>query len=332
MITDFKIFEGKQVGILYHFTSIYALYKILSQHQPHLSTPLNYISCTRNFNMKSKELRLEKQCCRITLDGDKLSQKYKIKPHFDQRYPEPEEREERIINDHNSIPLEKYVIRIDILENPPININDRGINAYTFEDKYSREPEEIKFHYEELKNKIKDLNSKFPIIFVDKMRSVKLNENVTDIGIEPPKQKVKKSGDNNYKYYAIFEELFIPKGLVKMLDSSKYNRGESLLTKIYDNNPYNVGTDEFKMLMKYTDQKIINDKKYDKLVCNDYLRTLVKLDQNKIKELHEDLIINILDKYNTENIDLNKILKFNVFSNFAAFQIDIDEDHWDVII
>lgn len=165
------------------------------------------------------------------------------------------------------------------------------------------------------------------------MRPFKLNENVTDIGIEPPRQMTKKSGgDNNYKYYAIFEELFIPKGLVKMLDSSKYNRGGSLLTKIYYDNPYNVEMDEFKILMKYTDQKTINDKKYDKIVCNDYLQTLVKLEQNKIKELHEDLIINILNKYNTENIDLNKILKFNVFNNFAAFQIDIDEDHWDVII
>jgi len=335
MITDFKLFEGKQVGVIYHFTSIYSLYQILSKHQPHLSTPLNYISCTRNFNMKSKELKLEKQCCRITLDGDKLSQKYKIKPHFDQKYPEPEEREERIINDYKPIPLEKYIIRIDILENPPINIYNRHLQIlhFFFGHQFLDEPEEIKFHYEELKNEIKELNSKFPIFFVDKMIPVKLNENVTDIGIEPPRQMVKKSGgDSNYKYYAIFEELFIPKGLVKILDTSKYYRGSSLLTKIYDDNPYNVGMDEFKILMKYTDQKIINDKKYDKIICNDYFRTLVKLDQNKIKELHEDLIINILDKHNTENIDLNKILKFNVFNNFAAFQIDIDEDHWDTII
>lgn len=155
MITDFKIFEGKQVGVIYHFTSIYSLYRILSASKPNLYTPLNYISCTRNSNMKSKELRLEKQCCRITLDGDKLSHKYKIKPHFDERYTVPEEREERIINNHKPIELEKYIIRIDILENPPINIYNRSvINTYTFKDQYLlHKPEEIKLHYKETKNK-----------------------------------------------------------------------------------------------------------------------------------------------------------------------------------
>lgn len=37
MITSFQIFEGKQVGVLYHFTSIYNLYQMLSVRTPNLS-------------------------------------------------------------------------------------------------------------------------------------------------------------------------------------------------------------------------------------------------------------------------------------------------------
>ena len=98
MITNFQIFEGKQVGVLYHFTSIYYLLKILDVRNPYLKRGWGriYLSCTRNYDMKSRELKLEKQCCRITLDGNKLSQKYKIEPALDPLYPDREEREERI--------------------------------------------------------------------------------------------------------------------------------------------------------------------------------------------------------------------------------------------
>lgn len=175
MITEFQIFESKQVGIIYHFTSIYTLYNILSEREPSLRPMGVTICCTRNFDMKSKELKLEKQCCRITLDGNKISEKYKTKPHFDRNHPEPEEREERItIN--GKLNLKKYALRIDILNNPPIintpdkNVYSGAINTYRFEpNQYLQNEDEIKKYYNEFKTKIKELNLSIPIFFVNKM-------------------------------------------------------------------------------------------------------------------------------------------------------------------
>lgn len=186
MVTNFKIFESKQVGMIYHFTSIYNLYKILSEKEPSIRPIRTYISCTRNWNMQSRELKLEKQCCRITLDGNKISHRYKIKPHFDFNYPDSEEREERILNS-DGIDLKKYVIRIDILNNPVLDPNDHfhdpndnnypphsAINSYTFKtNQYLDKAHEINHGYELLKNQITSLNSTLPIFFVDKMKPVK---------------------------------------------------------------------------------------------------------------------------------------------------------------
>jgi hypothetical protein len=177
MITNFKIFEGKQVGVIYHFTSIYNLYDILRDNS-FLRRGLGRIriSCTRNYNMKSKELKLEKQCCRITLDGNKLSHKYKIEPHLDPNYPDKEEREERIILDRSLDPidLKKYAIRIDILNEPTTDEDPHAINSYTFEpNQYLHKEEDIRKWYELFKDKIKNLNIDIPIFFVDKMKPVR---------------------------------------------------------------------------------------------------------------------------------------------------------------
>lgn len=180
MITEFQIFESKQVGIIYHFTSIYTLYNILSEREPSLRPMGVTICCTRNFDMKSKELKLEKQCCRITLDGNKISNNYKITPYIHTGWNESartlygEEREERItIN--GRLNLNKYALRIDILNNPPIidyypKHLFGGINTYTFEpNQYLQNKDEIKKYYNEFKNKIKELNLSIPIFFVNKM-------------------------------------------------------------------------------------------------------------------------------------------------------------------
>lgn len=179
MITNFQIFEGKQVGVLYHFTSIYYLLKILDVRNPYLKRGWEriYLSCTRNYDMKSRELKLEKQCCRITLDGNKLSQKYKIEPALDPLYPDREEREERIFLGKSLDPIElkKYVIRIDILNEPPTDEAPEAINSYTFEpNQYLHREEDIRRWYEMFKDKIKNLNIDIPIFFVDKMKPIRI--------------------------------------------------------------------------------------------------------------------------------------------------------------
>ena len=82
-----EITEGKQVGILYHYTSKDGLKGILDSNQLkateeyYLGHDLYYISFTRNKNFHKKGANWNvKTDYRITIDGDKLSNQYKIHP------------------------------------------------------------------------------------------------------------------------------------------------------------------------------------------------------------------------------------------------------------
>ena len=79
--------EGKQVGLLYHYTSTNGLKGILQSNrinaseENYLGNELYYISFTRNKNFHKKGSKFGVQTeYRITLYGDKLSNKYKIRP------------------------------------------------------------------------------------------------------------------------------------------------------------------------------------------------------------------------------------------------------------
>jgi hypothetical protein len=79
--------EAKQVGILYHYTSKAGLKSILDSNELNITTEsyrdhtLYFISFTRNKNFHRKGNNWNvKTDYRITLDGDKLSNKYKIQP------------------------------------------------------------------------------------------------------------------------------------------------------------------------------------------------------------------------------------------------------------
>jgi len=79
--------EGKQVGTLYHYTSAEGLKNILktgqlkTSEENYLGHELYYISFTRNKNFHKKGSKFGVSTdYRITLDGDKLSNKYKIRP------------------------------------------------------------------------------------------------------------------------------------------------------------------------------------------------------------------------------------------------------------
>jgi hypothetical protein len=88
--------EGKQVGNLYHFTNKVNLDKIISSdrmmgsfmYELENGKELYGVSTTRN-----KNLFYDKNNIRITLDGDKLSNKYKIQPrdYWNRQYNIPNE-------------------------------------------------------------------------------------------------------------------------------------------------------------------------------------------------------------------------------------------------
>jgi hypothetical protein len=79
--------EAKQVGILYHYTSVVGLKGILDSDELYVSSELYkgqelyYVAFTRNKNFHRKGANWGvKADYRITIDGNKLSNKYKIQP------------------------------------------------------------------------------------------------------------------------------------------------------------------------------------------------------------------------------------------------------------
>jgi hypothetical protein len=141
--------EGKQVGLLYHYTTANGLKGILQSNkintseENYLGNELYYISFTRNKNFHKKGAKFGVSTeYRIALDGDKLSNKYKIKPfayipgwdiedswELDWLDDEPEnvrrdffnatgdydEQEERIFfkNDSGIDNIKKYILAVD---------------------------------------------------------------------------------------------------------------------------------------------------------------------------------------------------------------------------
>jgi len=117
MLTKFKIFEAKQVGILYHWTYLEPLEKILEDDK--MWSGLGYISFSRN-----KNLKYNNRPVKITFDGDRMSDKFKFESHLYHKdvyfKDEAEERiecngrsEDKSLKDMIS-GVKKYIIGIDI--------------------------------------------------------------------------------------------------------------------------------------------------------------------------------------------------------------------------
>jgi hypothetical protein len=137
-----NIAEGKQVGLIYHFTTYQkALYIIEDGYT--LRTASNrlyggnpdpdFFSFTRNKNLKSPSISGE---VRFTIDGDGLSNRYKIQPFADtasgygKNDDLTDESEERI----DAVPIKgelnfsKYLKSIDVLSTSPDSNNNARFN------------------------------------------------------------------------------------------------------------------------------------------------------------------------------------------------------------
>ena len=138
-----EITEGKQVGEIYHFTSQDFIYDILESGKLEPSSSrlekLGFISFTRNRALPT--LGGFKSQVRITIDGDKLSNKYQILPYA-QLKPETKEDEEiwntpysRTIQNSESelvIPSKKYGGKVNIVP----YIKKLDIIIYDYMDSY----------------------------------------------------------------------------------------------------------------------------------------------------------------------------------------------------
>jgi hypothetical protein len=127
--------EAKQVGIIYHYTTFEAGLKILKSNQLKSfnaadstdDKPVFAISFTRdkrfhndhNIGFEESSFGQSPQL-RFTIDGDKLSNKFKIGPYSQQGIFDKSEKgfeaEERVISDKTfTIPLSNYLISVDVL-------------------------------------------------------------------------------------------------------------------------------------------------------------------------------------------------------------------------
>ena len=82
--------EGKQVGIVYHYTTLDSLRQILHMNTLKSAGYLDNkdaISVTRDKNFHKRIFATGVPTeIRITLDGNKLSHNYKIRPYHDLKY------------------------------------------------------------------------------------------------------------------------------------------------------------------------------------------------------------------------------------------------------
>lgn len=122
------ITEAKQVGILYHYTTIGNALKITRDNRLNRSFDtdenMDFISFTRDKNFHTVEDRITSGItgldCRFVVDGDKLTNNYKIKPYdyYKGEYENDElynEYEERVIG-KDIYNFSKYVIALEINE------------------------------------------------------------------------------------------------------------------------------------------------------------------------------------------------------------------------
>ena len=150
--------EARQVGTLYYFGPYRRLARLVASDFKLTSTIQPFVSFTRNKRMVSDTIANE---VRITLDGDKLSQRYKIAPfaHTSAGYgrSSADEAEERIdLKKHpQGVDISKAILTVDIKD--PMSVNT------AFDDEESFEPPSLE-EYHRLLKILKAKNIDFNIV------------------------------------------------------------------------------------------------------------------------------------------------------------------------
>jgi hypothetical protein len=115
--------EAKQVGIIYHYTLFDYMQNIVHENllrSENINNKDKIISFTRDKNFNKKHRKVMGTECRLVIDGNKLSEKYRINPVADagfSRYGGSTESEERIVNDIGVKDIDKYIIYYDLFLN-----------------------------------------------------------------------------------------------------------------------------------------------------------------------------------------------------------------------
>jgi hypothetical protein len=113
--------EAKQVGPIYHFTTLRGATGIFTSGKIRVNED-GVVSVTRDKNLNTSEFdsegEPEENIVRIDLDGDNISNKYKIRPYsFGHIGKKNLEFEEQIITGKQGLPINNYVKNIKIMIN-----------------------------------------------------------------------------------------------------------------------------------------------------------------------------------------------------------------------
>lgn len=152
--------EAKQVGPLYHWTDIYHSYDIINDNflkgyltDTFLSQPAISFTRSKNFLKTRPKLRNRPEIC-FVVDGDKLSNNYKIQPFQDPKIKKDEMEEKALTKGINN--FSDYVIKIIIPRNRFMKNFDYSPDL--FKNKFEKRGGEG--YYGDIKNYIKWANSK----------------------------------------------------------------------------------------------------------------------------------------------------------------------------
>lgn len=169
--------EGKQVGVIYHFTDYESAKKIVddglklkvaAKPTGLEKTPdyAKYVSFTRNKDMRSPTIYRE---VRFKVDGTAMSNRYKIEPFADTKAGfgrrTSDESEERVDVEMRggSIDISPYLLSIEIMD--PTALKE---NQQEYEDDYVDFETPIKgsnlLHYKDLIDTLKEKNIPFKIV------------------------------------------------------------------------------------------------------------------------------------------------------------------------
>jgi hypothetical protein len=150
--------EAKSVGTLYHFTNYMGLIGIVDTDFRLTSSVQPYVSFTRNRLFKSSTIPMQ---VRLTINGDALSNKYRISSYADMRAgygrTSEDESEERINLQKypNGVYIKQYLQKIDI-------INPANVQVSNDEDDFTEPP--YLGHYMLLTKRLKQNNIPFNVV------------------------------------------------------------------------------------------------------------------------------------------------------------------------
>jgi len=311
--------------ILYHFTTVNKLINILSTNTFYLTSNIGtssdqiagnkayYISLSRSKSIVQgygNKFRFS-GAARIKVDGQKLSQNYKVKSVDYWQYPKtPEmmkqlsgdEMEDRVISDNDEIPnVNKYIISIDILIEPDKTVNqklidlakDLGIELHVFNNekdfaaglpKRSVEPNVVDSEQETREESIFDLDN---IVGAVTYKNPEKYKEVLNIIGDEWKEKIEKYHDK-LKYYLRPNDDYHLSDLSSSLGSAIHN------TRAKSNKLLRYAMKELTLDMRKNNTKTVKDYLKHKI----YIGKKTQEDYNK--ELNTKIIDVIGEQYNIE--------------------------------